>query len=140
MRRIDIDLAETTPKKSHRHQRGPDQQRGCINIGKIQDLARKEQSLAQGVNPRPEHNPETENDKLNSPPHRPDSRSEGLLQIHKNQHSGQQQRAIQYFGRRMRANPPGFARQVPRKTRRQLLPEKQGHAYRDQKCRQDEKS
>jgi hypothetical protein len=70
---VNIDFAETAPNKSHHDQCAPNQQRHCIDIVYGRNRSRKEQRLAEGVNPRSEHNPEAKNDKLDPPLHRPNS-------------------------------------------------------------------
>ena len=112
VRRIDIDLGKAAPQVADRDQHATDDQRTAFDLHKGKALRREEQSLTAGVNPCTENHPQADEKKLDPPPHRPDSRSESLLQVGKNQHRRQQDQRAQDSAYLAQRNPrfPRLAR------------------------------
>ena len=131
MGRIDVDFAEAAPNDCDHDQCAPDQERHRIDIVEGRSASGKEQWLAESVNPCSKHDSEAKDNKLDSPLHRPHSRSECSFEIHQNQHRCYEQDAVQRFGRCISTDPAASACYDRRKNWDQLIQKNQECTYRD---------
>jgi len=112
-----VDFAEATANVPKRDQGAPNEQCACFHINESKRIPSEKQRFALSINPGPKHNPQTENHELDPPLHGSHCRSECSFQIHEDQHSSDEEKAIQRLRRSMKANPPTFARFAVRQNR-----------------------